>query len=124
MANAFLANCKYGTESGKTQPLEYLSAIGSPATQFWRAHGSEERVVGNLGQKAAVMTFFWNRRRVKGTFKPKLMDYIWCSYGDGIVRHSQAIFMPLSSLNQLHLNYDSIHNFGRLTQLPSSYLPM
>ena len=70
------------------------------------------------------MTFFWNKGRVEGTFKPKLMSYIWCSYRDGIVRHSQAIFMPLSSWNQLHLNYVcSITNFGWLTQLRlSTYL--
>ena len=53
------------------------------------------------------MTFFWNRGRVKGTFKPRLMNYIWCSYRDDIVRHSQAIFMPSSFWNQLHLNYVS-----------------
>ena len=35
MANAFLADCKYGTKSSETQPLKYLSAVGSPVTQIW-----------------------------------------------------------------------------------------
>ena len=78
MANTFLANCKNGTKSSEPQSLENLSAfLNLPCPfDFGHTHGGEEWVVGNLRQEAGAIAFLWDRRVLKGVFKPILMDHI------------------------------------------------